>query len=163
MMRGLLKRILPTALGSMMLTACDSVDCTLNNIVACNYAFYNHEGKAVELTGVLTVSAMGTDSVLFNQGRNISTLSLPMSYWAQADTLVFDLEGEDYSISQSFVVHKTNTEHFESPDCPINMFHEITNVDLLRHGVIDSVVVVKNSVNFDTNENIRIYLHTDNE
>ncbi len=151
----LLLALLPFAI-----VGCDDIDCTLNNVVLCNYYFYSsEEGSAVAIADTLTVMAWGTDSILYNKGVSTSSVSVPMSYWMEADTLQFMIVGENYAQECIFVVEKTNTEYFESPDCPAAMFHEITNVTYLSD-IIDSVVVTRSDVNFLQDENIRIYFNT---
>lgn len=143
-----------------MLTACDSIDCTLNNTVMCNMSFYNAQGKTVVLLDTLTIRAIGTDSVLYNRAVNTSQISLPLSYYNEADTLLFDFFGEGYRIEDRLVVKKKNYERFESLDCPVKMFHTLTDVLTTQH-LIDSVHIASPKVEYNNGENIKIYLHTD--
>lgn len=159
----MISRTLKLALWAALLTmlhACDTVDCTLNNKVACTYNFYS-EGAMVQLNDKLTVTACGTDSVLINAENNAKNMVLPMSYWNEADTLVLQVMSATYVLTDTLYVRKSNTSHFESPDCPTTMFHEILSVDC-THSFIDSVTVVKPSVNYDELENIQIHLHSGN-
>ena len=144
------------AVGAAALAACDSIDCTLYNTVSLACSFYS-EGQAVKLTDTLTVSALGTDSILVNSLIGASKLELPLSYSQDADTLVLRIYGEEYDLSDTLWVEKTNTPHFESPDCPTTMFPQIKSV---RHTstFIDSVTITRNLVDYDQTENIRIHL-----
>lgn len=144
------------AVGAAALAACDSIDCTLYNTVSLACSFYS-EGQAVKLTDTLTVSALGTDSILVNSLIGASKLELPLSYSQDADTLVLRIYGKEYDLSDTLWVEKTNTPHFESPDCPTTMFHQIKSV---RHTstFIDSVTITRNLVDYDQTENIRIHL-----
>ena len=144
------------AVGAAALAACDSIDCTLYNTVSLACSFYS-EGQAVKLTDTLTVSALGTDSILVNSLIGASKLELPWSYSQDADTLVLRIYGEEYDLSDTLWVEKTNTPHFESPDCPTTMFYQIKSV---RHTstFIDSVTITRNLVDYDQTENIRIHL-----
>ena len=144
------------AVGAAALAACDSIDCTLYNTVSLACSFYS-EGQAVKLTDTLTVSALGTDSILVNSLIGASKLELPLSYSQDADTLVLRIYGEEYDLSDTLWVEKTNTPHFESPDCPTTMFYQIKSV---RHTstFIDSVTITRNLVDYDQTENIRIHL-----
>lgn len=143
---------------TLSLGSCDTVDCSLNNTVFCYLSFYDGGGQKVALKDTLSVTAYGTDKVLFNRGVGKSDVAIPMSYYNDADTLVFTLWGNDYRTSSTVVVDKKNIVHFESPDCPVNMFHDITAAGVLRGKMIDSVKVVKPSVNYQRDENIRIYV-----
>lgn len=141
---------------SALLAACDSIDCTLYNTVSLSCSFYS-EGKAVKLDDTLTVSATGTDSVLVNRMLGASTLELPLSYAQSEDTLVLHVYGPELDVRDTLWVEKTNTPHFESPDCPTNMFHQIKSV---RHTstFIDSVTITRSLVDYDQTENLRIHL-----
>lgn len=143
----------------MVLASCDSADCSLNNTVYCHYGFYDAAGNKVALKDTLSILAYGTDKVLYNRGVGKSDVKLPMSYYQNADTLKIRVWGDGYAYESDIVLEKTNTEYFESPDCPVNMFHNITGARVLNGMMVDSVVVIKPSVNYQTDENIKIYLH----
>ncbi len=147
----------------LILAGCEGIDCTINNVVTCNYTFYA-SGNQVSVDDTLTVTAAGSDSVLFNRGYGISTLSLPMSYWQNADTLDFNfVNADNATYTLTLRIKKTNIPHFENPDCPTTMFHELLQVDYDEStaNVIDSVVVTNNLVQYGSFENIKIYLHSD--
>ena len=144
---------------TLLLWTCDSIDCTLNNIVLCRANFYGSDGSAVSITAPLTVTTCGVDSVLINQQSGTSEMKLPLSYWQNEDTLVLTVTGDDYSIRDTIWIAKTNTPHFESPDCPTSMFHIISEVRT-THSFIDSVTIIKPLVNYEETENLQIYLRT---
>jgi len=59
-------------------------------------------------------------------------------------------------------LQKKNIPHTESPDCPTTMFHEITGLSYDdEDGYIDSIVIANSSVNYGSQENLKIYLHYD--
>ena len=103
------------AVGAAALAACDSIDCTLYNTVSLACSFYS-EGQAVKLTDTLTVSALGTDSILVNSLIGASKLELPLSYSQDADTLVLRIYGEEYDLSDTLWVEKTNPPPFDLAD-----------------------------------------------
>ena len=142
----------------LLLAACETIDCTLYNTIGLKARFYS-QGAAVSITDTLTISACGTDSVLLNRAVSASDVTLPMSFWQAADTFLLRVEGDDYVLADTLCVQKTNTPHFESPDCPSTMFHQITAVSCSRT-FIDSVVIVQSSVNFSQFENIQIHLRS---
>ncbi len=158
-----MKKVAGWIMSVLMMGACEGIDCTLNNVVTCTYAFYNSEGVACTVTDTLTVTAAGTDSILYNRGTNISTIDLPMSYWKEADTLTFTFYNPDADTKGSITlrVTKTNTQHFESPDCPTTMFHMLTEASEVGVSQLaDSIVINNPTVNYEAKENIKIYLHT---
>jgi len=144
------------------MTACEGINCTLDNKVTLNMAFYDAESEStIGAADTLTVTAAGTDSVLFNRGVNVKKLSLPMSHWQEADTLLLtfcDTLQNKHTVTLR--IEKTNTPHYESPDCPTTMFHEITAVTMTNGSpYIDSVVIANKQVNYASLENVKIYLH----
>lgn len=70
--------------------SCDDAACTLYNSTNCVITFYGSTGSQVAITDYLTIRAVGTDSILFNQGRNFRKLDLQLSYDKDVDTLLFD-------------------------------------------------------------------------
>ena len=140
----------------LVISACDSADCTLMNNVACSYGFYSN-GTSISLLDPLNVYACGTDSVLVNQEIGASSASIPMSYWLDADTLIFEVCGETYLLVDTVYVEKENIPHFESPDCPSKMFHAITAVRC-THNFMDDITITNPIVNYDQVENLQIHI-----
>ena len=137
-------------------------------IVGATKLYYLSTGEAHPLVTdnpyfyiALTMMLLGTQlfvaGFLVNSLIGASKLELPLSYSQDADTLVLRIYGEEYDLSDTLWVEKTNTPHFESPDCPTTMFHQIKSV---RHTstFIDSVTITRNLVDYDQTENIRIHL-----
>lgn len=139
--------------------SCESADCTLENHIALRCGFYN-KGQKVVLNDTLYVTAAGTDSVLLNRKTRASQFELPMSYWQTCDTFIVSIVSETGQASDTLWVEKTNLPHFESPDCPSYMFHEITGISS-THTFIDSVYLSGPYVDFSKYEHIQIHLHAD--
>lgn len=141
-------------------TACSSIDCPVQNSVYTVYRAYKSDGTADTLRDTLTVATTrrdGTDSVLLNRMINTTEFSLPISYTAPADTLLFFMEGKAGHTLDTVCVSKENTPHFESVDCNISYFHHITAVTHTGHA-IDSIAINKPSVNYDAStEHFHIY------
>ena len=159
-----MKKLWGILFGLMLLVGCEGLDCTINNVVTLNVGFYSSEtGGTYSITDTLNVTAEGTDSVLYNRGIRITYVKLPMSYWQKADTLHFNFYNPETDVANDVTlrIDKTNTQHFESPDCPSSMFHEITAVEFeCTTGYVDSVIIANTKVNYESSENIKIYLHT---
>ncbi len=158
MIRKKLERFCLAALASVLVMSCDSIDCSLYNSVNLFTNFYQG-GKNVSLDGTLTVTAAGTDSVLVNTESKASKLQLPLSYYKDVDSIVLSIVGEGYDLKDTLFVEKTNTTHFESPDCPATMFHVITSVRS-THEFIDSITVTSPYVNYARTENLQIHLYS---
>ena len=151
--------LLHVAFALLCVSACSESGCPLNNVVLAHYGFYSTYGdtvRQVELQAELTVRAMGTDSILLNKEKNPTGLNLPLSFFAEADTLIFDYMKEDTLIGHdTIIIAKTNQPHYESPDCPSAMFHVLGGVEFSRHA-IDTIIITSPSVNYSQDENIRI-------
>lgn len=149
--------ILACVICLMGICSCDTIDCTLNNTVAMTCNFYQ-DGKVVQLNDILTITANDTNIVLVNQKQGASTLPLPLSFYNEVDTLLFTVEGNDYIVTDTLWIEKTSYNHFESPDCPVNMFHNITKVRC-THLFIDSVTITRPDVDFYEDENLQIHFY----
>lgn len=131
-------------LAVVMMAACSSVDCPLNNTVYTNYKLM---GRVTTLPDVLTISTTrqnGADSILINQQENTDSFSIPMSFAQDVDILYFRTN----NTLDTVWVEKTNRPHFESVDCGLNYFHTITGVRNTRHA-IDSIVINQKEVTYD--------------
>ena len=138
--------------------SCDSIDCTLNNTVVMTCIFYQND-KAVQVNDMLSITAADTSIVLLNKESGVSTLKLSLSYFQPIDTLLLNLSGDEYIVTDTLWIEKTSYTHFESPDCPVNMFHNITSVRS-THLFIDSVTITQPDVNFAEHENLQIHLYS---
>ena len=149
-------RALPLAMMLVVLTACTSIDCPLNNLVKVNLIMKN-ENESLQDT--ITITAIRTSSdTIFNRGVNISSLAVPVSYTQEEDLLQITLNdtlGNTYK--DTLTIRKTNQIHFEAVDCPPNYFHTLTGITTTRHA-IDSVVIKNPQIDYDSKkENIYIY------
>ena len=143
------------------MVACDSYDCTLYNVVAM-YGAFDREGTAVSIKDTLTITAGKSGPVLLNSSINTASLTIPLSYWQEEDTLVLSVKGQDslgvsYLLRDTIWVTKTNQVHYESPDCPTKLFHTIQNVHNTNE-FIKSITVIRSSVNYETTTNLQIHL-----
>lgn len=140
-----------------MLHSCDSIDCTLENHVIMTCNFYQ-DGNRVALSDTLHVTALGTDSVLVNRELNAKALLLPLSYFQTTDTIVLRVKGKDYEYRDTLWINKKSRTHFESPDCPVTTFHELTDIQS-THVMIDSITITHKDVNYASFENIQIHFY----
>lgn len=136
-----------TLVAALLVSACSTVDCPLNNTV---YSQYVLRGPVTTLPDTLTISTQrtnGSDSILINQQVNTDSFSLPMSYAQPEDILFFRTN----HLNDTVWVEKTNEPHFESTDCGLNYFHTITGVRYTRHA-LDSIVINHKQVNYDASQ-----------
>lgn len=148
------------ALPALLMGACSSIDCPLNNRVLTNYSLIAADGTADTLKVAMTISTNridGADSVLINSDVNVTRFTLPISNTQPRDTFFVRLEGESMSSLDTIVVDKSDMMHFESTDCAASYFHTITGVST-THNAIDSVAINNKQVDYDTSKtHFRIY------
>ena len=142
--------------GILILMACESYDCTLYNYVGC-YGMFYRDGSRVSITDTLTVTSGKNGPTLLNRSVNTNWLNVPLSYWQDEDTLVFKIKGKDYFYRDTVWITKSNQVHYESPDCPTTLFHDIQSVRS-THVFIKDIIITRSSVNYEQTTNLQIRL-----
>ncbi len=151
-----MRRLFFIPMACLALTAlfsCGNSDCVLTNTSYTVFGFYNQEDKAVSMSGTVSVTAAGTDSVLINQESNPSQFQLPLSYTSLVDTFV--IHYTELMVDSVFVTHE-NVPHFLSMDCGTGMYHNLQEVRSTNNA-IDSIKIVNSEVTYNATENIKIY------
>ena len=161
-----MRRIIIAAIAAAVVSASSSIVCPVQYSVYTNYALYTSDGGVDTLRdtlSVLTPTASGRDTLVFNRGVGLTSFSLPISYVNPCDTFYFGLKAQGDNtewITDRVVVNKTNEPRFESVDCHVAYFHNITSVEV-THNFIDSIVINNPKVDYDTErKHFRIYLST---
>lgn len=160
--------ILFAAMLATIFTCCESVECQLNNVVLCYASFYSSstgEKYSYPDTMTFTLQVNGTNSVIFNRAVRKNQVALPLSFWNETDTMNILTWSKDRMTDlrqTTLYVNKTNTIHYESPDCPVTMFHTIQGIHHQEGSEIqiDSITITRPEVNYGDTENLRIYFHT---
>ena len=152
--------VLLTVLCSLLCTGCDSgYDCALDNIAYNRIKFYTTNEFGVEgeyaFPEPLTVSIIinGRDSIVVNYVTNAKELTLPMSYTSECDTVLFNFYDRHYD---TLYIKHSNIPIYQSMECGVIMHHRLTGITNTTN-MIDSMVIKERNVNFDHNENIKIY------
>ena len=157
-----MRRIIPVILATVILTACSSIDCPVNNTV---YAKYVLGGEVDAIPGTLTVKtkrANGSDTTLLNELSFAKDFLLPISYVRPTDILVFQLTDTNaVTYIDTVKLSKINTPHFESVDCSPSYFHQLTGVTWTKKA-IDSIIISNSKVTYDTTGgHVQIYFKSD--
>ena len=146
---------------AIFFVSCDGgYECGIEKTSYNRIKFYNIDSNNIEseynFPDILTVSLIvnGKDSVVVNHIANASNLQLPMSYTQECDTVVFSYENN--ATDTLFVKHE-NIPFFTAIECGLAMYHRILGVTH-TNAFIDSVAIINDYVNFDYNENIKLYL-----
>ena len=153
---------------AIMLASCSNIDCPLDNVVMMQCNLYGYETQqAFTLTDTLSVTPFGRDTVLLNSASDVKQFLLPLKQSADNDTLLLHLSNnKGQQAVDTLFVDLTRQAHFESLDCPSSVFHNITKVRATSHPLsqfpltVDSVSLVRSTVNYDDVENIRIFLRS---
>lgn len=145
----------------LSIAGCDTgYDCNLNNTSYENIGFYTNDGEQEEPytnPEPLSVSLMinGAATLVVNNITDAAGVSLPMSYTQAEDTVVFNYHDDT---CDSLYVKHTAHPYFQSMECGVLMFHKIEDIRSTNVWIEDVKVVNKN-VNFEGNENIKIYFY----
>ena len=146
---------------AILLGSCDGgYECGIEKTSYNRIKFYNIDSNDIEseynFPDVLTISLLvnGKDSIVVNHLTGASNLQLPMSYTQECDTVVFSYEN---SATDTLFVKHENIPFFTSIECGLAMYHRIQSVTH-TNAFIDSVAIINDYVNFDNNENIKLYL-----
>ena len=162
----------------MLVSACSSIDCSLSSVVLCHMQFHNTDGDSVALAYPLDVYLLqhdGDTTHYINKQSTATNINIPLSIAgvedsimlsvSRPDTIRFIRDGEvvdsiiTVSVSDVFVISKTNEPWFESVDCTPHYNHTIESVKVISSHFIDSIVINEPYVNNGTKKNLYIRLH----
>ena len=157
-----MRKIIGLIFTIILLGACTSIDCPVENNVITVYNLKKANGLTdtlkVDTLTVKTRVAEGKDSMLLNRATGITTYDMNISYTQPEDVFFYtllDTLGNTYR--DTVYVKKENYPHFESVDCQPAYFHKLTEVQTTHH-IIDSIVIKRSTVNYDSkNEHFHIY------
>ncbi len=143
-------------------TSCsDGDDCSIAGRDMVNSIVYtiNPETNQVEKDTIysLTVTALGTDSIIVNNQTNVQTLSLPLAYALDSTVLVFHYDyATDPANSDTIYIKQNNVPFFESMECGYSMIQTITGIRYTKHQ-IDSIYIRNINANTDGTENLKLF------
>lgn len=143
----------------MMMAACSSIDCPVDNVVETRYTIMDKEGDKLKLSDSITVwstRANGKDTILLNRGIDIDHFALQISNSHPEDILFFSFDKTTVAGNDTTRFHRQDTvwvkkddyPSFESVDCSAVFFHTLTGVQY-THNYIDSIVIKNPSVTYD--------------
>ena len=168
-------RQLLIGLSSLVVFACSSIDCPVQNTVSVQYEIRDKAGELLSITDSLSViteradgkyvditALLNSDNVTLNRLIGQSAFSLPISYSHPEDVPLFCFSDSVKTVVDTVWIKKNDIPHFESVDCSAAFFHELTGVRHTRHA-IDSLVLINTSVTYDV-QTVHFYLYpkTDN-
>ena len=147
------------ALVAVLLAACTSLDCPVNNMVETVYSLQNSDGSpdtlGIDTMWVYAKRSDGTDTLLVNSlcGTKATKFSIPLSHTQSEDNLTIIIRDTCINTGQhewrdNIQVKKENRPHFEGVDCKATYFHTLTSVQS-THDIIDTVIINKSEVTYD--------------
>ena len=128
----------------------------------CYYNVYDSEGALLQLQDTLTIYTKRknrTDTILLNSGIGLKAFDLPVSYTQPEDTLFFHFYKDDYDVTDTVWIKKDDYPHFESMECKVDYFHQLTGVRYTTHA-IDSLVLKNPNVNYE-DQTINFFIYPD--
>lgn len=143
-----------------LLTACEpDTECRQEENVRLKVTFLcdsvNAEGEKVTFTSIdsLTLQGVGSDSILRNNDKNVSSLSLPL----RKDTTLTQFAVTFNNVPDTLTVRHTNNQQFISLACGCFVYHTVEEVTHTTH-IIDSVLIVNAAVENYEQNNLQLYL-----
>lgn len=104
----------------------------------------------------MTEQTVRHDTILVNKAAGRSYVQIPMSYYNTADTLIFNYSS--ISRNDTLIIGHTSHPFVDLPECGSHQFHELTGIKT-TDAAIDRAEISNPHVNYEGNENIKIYFN----
>lgn len=96
------------------------------------------------------------DTILINKLSGASSMEIPMSYFHDADTLIFTYGS--ISLKDTIKIQHDSYPHVELPECGTYRYHTLKSITT-TDAAIDHVEISNPLVNYDGSENIKIFFN----
>lgn len=144
----------------------EDTDCSLEGRRVINCMFYtidpDDKSKALKDTlDSLTITALGTDSIILNNMKDVKTVSLPLRFTSDTTVFVFhyDYVRNPKNNDTLYVVH-SNVPYFQSVECGYLMQQDMRKASISKNNEFDSLYIVKNEAQSnEATENIKLFFH----
>lgn len=103
-----------------------------------------------------TIAQHRNDTILLNNKSGASSISIPMSYFNGADTLVFAYS--NISLRDTIKIQHDSYPHVELPECGTYRYHTLKSV-AATDASIDHIEIANPYVNYEGQTNINIYFN----
>ena len=148
--------VLPVA-GFIISSCAEESDCSLTSRATLRGTFYTLDDNNIRTAAeveTLTITALGTDSVILNKDTKVKMIFLPLQYTVDTTALVLHFSDE---LKDTIVIKHTNTPYFVSMECGYEMNQAITSCYYTRHK-LDSIDIKNNNANKDGTENLQLFI-----
>jgi hypothetical protein len=142
---------------SAIIPACsEEEDCSMTVRPMLNCNIYRLElGEAVKDTlDSLTVTALGTDSVILNREKKVTKISLPLRYAVDSTVFVFQYTT---ILFDTITVRHANTPYFISVDCGYQMQQSLERGIFHTQHHLDSINVRTPELSNNATENLKLF------
>lgn len=142
-------------------------DCSLTGrpMIYCTFKTINPEDETLVLNDTLdslTITALGTDSIILNNEKDVHTLMLPLRY--TSDSTIFILRYDpvrNWDDTDTLYIVQENTTYFQSMECGYMMKQNIISTAFghRRNSMeeIDSIYLRNKEANSNEIENLQIF------
>ncbi len=104
----------------------------------------------------MSEATVRNDTTLVNKCVGKSSMQVPMSYFNQYDTLVFDYSS--ISRNDTVIIRHGGYSYVELPECGSHVFHKLQSVES-TDAAVDHMEIVNPTVDYEGNENIKIFFN----
>lgn len=112
----------------------------------------------------LTITALGTDSIILNNEKNVHKLMIPLRYTSDSTVLIFKYDPirQPKHTDTLYIIQK-NTPYFQSMECGYLMKQSILNAVIGKHGSntqvekMDSIYIRDKEANSNEIQNLQIF------
>lgn len=102
------------------------------------------------------INKLRCDTILINKISEISSIKVPMSYYSNNDTVI--IAYSSIINKDTLYINHNSYTHVDLPECGTARFHTLNNIHSTDYG-INNVEIVDADVNYEGNENIKIYFN----
>lgn len=142
--------------GGIIVSCAEEPDCSLTSRASLRGVFYTLSDDNKPVVGsipTLTITALGTDSILLNKGTSVKDAYLYLQYTADTTAIVLHF---DEAWKDTIVFGHTNTPYFVSLECGYEMQQVVTKCSYTRH-FIDSIYIKDHNANKDGKESLQLF------
>jgi hypothetical protein len=148
-------------LGFSLHSCSEEGDCSIAGRAMINCILYtvNPETGITQLDTLpsLTVTALGTDSIIVNRDKDVHIVSLPLSYVSDSTVLVFHYDYDnDPTICDTVLIRQTNTPYFESLECGYSVTQTVDDIKYTKQQ-LDSIYILNVNTNTNGTENLKLF------
>ncbi|MCI1647091.1 MAG: DUF6452 family protein [Bacteroides sp.] len=140
---------------SLFLSCSEEEDCSMNARPMTKCYLYTQSGSTIlnDTLDSLTITALGTDSIIINNQKKVHDLSLPLRYTVDSTALILHYSK---TLSDTVIIYQTNVPYFLSMNCGYQMKQTINKVSYSTHK-LDSISIKNAEAGINEKENLKLF------